>query len=136
MYHKGDLVYEAMTPRNKLVVLNSNDFFRTAIEALDKDKLGVVTVTDENERLVGILTDGDIRRVIIQNQDPLPMLFSALLKDYMTENPIAIRGDVTVKDALKFMNNKKVWVLPVVEGDNILIGLVHMQDLLEGFLSS
>jgi len=75
------------------------------------------------------LTDGDIRRKILNVQKP----FSALLNDdlilHINKKPSKIRGEYSVLSVLKLMKKKLIWDLPVVDKNNKLIGMLHLQSI-------
>jgi arabinose-5-phosphate isomerase len=96
-----------------------------AIAALHDKNLGAVMVTGENGKLVGILTDGDIRRILIGGD------FSELqLAEVMTRNPIAIAGNLLAADALSLMQQHEITILAVVDEQKKLQGILHLHDLL------
>ena len=94
--------------------------------------LGAVSVVDENNKMLGVLTDGDIRRGLSKGVDFLKRPVTEL----MTANPKTITIDKLAAAALHRMesNHPKpmpvlITVLPVVDAENHVIGLLHMTDL-------
>ena len=100
------------------------------IVEMTKKRLGTTVVLNDEHAIVGIITDGDLRRMLEKTTD-----FSLLrAKDIMSENPKTIGGDVLVVDALEIMKTKNISQLIVVE-DNIYAGIIHIHDLIrEGIL--
>ena len=90
--------------------------------------LGAVSVVDDAGRMLGILTDGDIRRGLSKGVDFLKRPVTEL----MTKQPKTITEDKLAAQALHIMESnhpKPITVLPVIDGDNKVIGLLHMTDL-------
>lgn len=94
-----------------------------------RDVRGVAGVVDGDGRLVGVITDGDLRRRLEKSQDPL----SGVAKDIMILNPKTIDADELAEKALFFMEEFKIQLLFVVEKDsadsNKPVGIVNFQDL-------
>ena len=127
-------VTKIMFTGEDIPLVTENDLFRTVLEILNRKKLGVVCVTDSQGKLTGIMTDGDVRRIILKTQDPLPKLFVKSVRELMTPNPIAVRDNVSLGHSLKLMNERLIWVLPVVDEEGVCLGLLHMQFVLREYL--
>ncbi|HVY85639.1 MAG TPA: KpsF/GutQ family sugar-phosphate isomerase [Caulobacterales bacterium] len=93
-----------------------------ALKAMSRDSLGCAGVV-ENGKLIGIITDGDLRRRLT------PEMFAKDARALMTPNPIVISPDAPVADAIAIMNEKRITVLFAVS-DGAPVGVVHMHDLL------
>ena len=87
------------------------------------------TAVVENNKLVGIITDGDIRRAIFKNQENND-LFSKNASFIMTNNPLTIAKDLLAIEAVKIMNNNSVTCLFIVDDNEDLIGIIHLHDCL------
>jgi len=94
-----------------------------AIVEMSAKGWGCVGITDAAGHLVGIITDGDLRRHM------RPDLLEARVEDVMTWGPNTVRPDQLASEALEILNSLKRTVLFVIEGDRA-VGLVHMHDLL------
>ncbi len=94
-----------------------------AIVEMSSKGWGCVGITDQADYLVGIITDGDLRRHM------RPDLLDARVEDVMTRGPNTVRPDQLAGEALQIINSLKRTVLFVVEADRA-VGLVHMHDLL------
>ena len=104
--------------------LSENDDFKTVIDVISKNLLGAAVVT-LNKKAIGIITDGDIRRVFSKNHNIEH--FNA--KNLMSLNPQKISSDTLASKALEIMNQHKITQL-VVEDDNKYIGLIHMHNII------
>ncbi|HET7847904.1 MAG TPA: KpsF/GutQ family sugar-phosphate isomerase [Pseudolabrys sp.] len=94
-----------------------------AIIEMSAKRLGCVGITDARGQLVGIITDGDLRRHMRAD------LLDAAVEDVMTRNPKTIRPDQLASETLEILNSAKVTALFVVEGTKP-VGIVHIHDLL------
>jgi KpsF/GutQ family protein len=119
--HSGEkvpIVYEDMTMKEAIIEITSKGF-------------GATAVLDRNQNLIGIITDGDLRRYIEKGND----LNNGSVKSAMTKNPKTIKYYETVADALNLMEKYKITVLLVLDENNKLIGILHLHDILrEGIL--
>jgi len=115
--------------RNEVPTVNVNDDLRQVIVEISTKRLGATAVM-ENNKLVGIITDGDLRRMLMEN----PNLENIIASQIMTKNPKYISPDSLVVDALSLMRQYNITQLPVVEGKKYK-GVIHLHDILkEGIL--
>ena len=100
---------------------------RQAIAEITAKGLGAVSIIDERGKLIGILTDGDLRRFLADREDALTRPVS----EAMTRNPMTIGPDALAAEAMRLMENTAggIMVLPVV-ADGAPIGMIHMHDIL------
>ena len=96
---------------------------KDVIVEMTRKRLGMTTVVDAAGRLVGVITDGDLRRHMRAD------LLKARVEDVMTRGPNTVRPDQLAGEALEILNSLKRTVLLVVDGERA-VGLVHMHDLL------
>ncbi|NPB07349.1 MAG: KpsF/GutQ family sugar-phosphate isomerase [Aquificae bacterium] len=87
---------------------------------------GATAVIDEEGKLVGIITDGDLRRFVNRGGD----FERSRARDVMTRNPKTARPDELALEALKRMEDHKITVLIVVDEENRPVGIIHMHDIL------
>jgi arabinose-5-phosphate isomerase len=90
--------------------------------------LGATSIVDEEGRLVGILTDGDLRRLLKNYEQPLELKVA----DVMTKNPKTISGGRMAAEAMHVMEAKGITVLPVIDEERHPIGLIHLHDIIRG----
>jgi arabinose-5-phosphate isomerase len=103
------------------------------VRAMSKFALGGVNVVDENENLIGVITEGDLRRAI---EKTAPENFSALrAEQMMTPDPVTVAPEMLAYDALRLMENrpKQISVLPVVAGGKS-VGLLRLHDVVRSGL--
>lgn len=120
----SDLFTVNATPK-----VNKDDDLKTTIVEISSNRLGATAVMD-NGNLIGIITDGDLRRMLEKNQD----IGSFVAEDIMTPNPQTIDKNTHVADALSIMRENNITQLLVVDGTKYA-GVIHLHDILrEGFL--
>jgi arabinose-5-phosphate isomerase len=88
--------------------------------------LGMTTVFDERNQLVGVFTDGDLRRAIDESLD----LLTTLMRDVMTPRGRTIQPDLLAAEAVRMMQTYKITSLLVVDEKDELVGVLHIHDLL------
>jgi arabinose-5-phosphate isomerase len=118
-------------PRNGCPVVGGTDPVRDVIYRISAGRLGAAAVVD-NGRLVGIITDGDLRRMLATRK----RLDGVLARHIMTRRPKTVPAGMLAADALERMKASNITQLPVVGDKNKkLLGFVHLHDLLrEGIL--
>lgn len=98
-----------------------------ALLEISQKALGMTTVVDSAGKLVGIYTDGDLRRTLDRNLD----IRKTRISEVMTKNPRVIQKDKLAVEALKLMEEKRItWALVIVNEVNEPVGVLHMHDLL------
>ena len=110
----------------KFASVKANSSAKELIIGMTSFPLGAACVVDEKENLLGIITDGDLRRVLLKTEN----FHQLKAKDLMTKNPISISPNDLIEDALELMENRKsqISVLPVVEKKKV-IGLLRIHDI-------
>lgn len=104
------------------------------VSAISKFALGAVNVVDENNQLLGIITDGDLRRTI---EKTAPESFAALTcETMMTKNPVVTMPEMLAYDALQLMENRphQISVLPVADAEGNCCGLIRIHDIVRSGL--
>jgi len=122
-------VKDLLDNENKPCVQLNDDVKKVIVEISEK-RLGVTAVVDSNEKVVGIITDGDIRRMLYKNDSFLGLE----AKDIMTVNPKSIHPDNLVIDAFSIMENFSITQLLVLENGSYK-GIVHLHDILKEGIS-
>lgn len=119
-------VRDLMITGEKMPLVSEDDSFQDVIKTISDYKLGMSMILGSDKRLVGVLTDGDIRRTIIKYSDTS----SLSVKDVMTVNPKRITSDSYAASALNLMEKYSITALAVVDEDNYPVGVIHVHDLL------
>jgi arabinose-5-phosphate isomerase len=100
--------------------------FRLAVRNINDKRLGITAVTDRAGRLVGALTDGDVRRFVLSGKP----IDQAVVEHAMTLRPRTIASDASLADALRAMEESKITSLFVV-ADGKPRGVIHMHQIVE-----
>jgi arabinose-5-phosphate isomerase len=103
----------------------------TIVEMTSK-RLGATCVVDESGRLMGIITDGDLRRMLQRTTD----IRSLTALNVASKNPKTIRKDSLAAIALEEMEDFKITQLIVVDGEHRPIGMLHLHDLVKAGLGN
>jgi len=119
----SDIVNYNSSPK---VDINLN--IKDAINEISSKMYGATAVLDKNI-VVGIITDGDIRRVLNQNKNPMNLK----VNEIMVKNPKFVSGDMLGSEALNLMNKSKITQLLVIDDGNYK-GMIHMHELLKAGL--
>ena len=121
-------VKDIMHTNENLPLIFADAPFKNAIIEITNKDLGCVCVVDKDNYLIGLITDGDVRRVL-QNSDDLREL---KVLTVMTKNPITIKPESFLGEALKVMENRtsEINVLPVIDENKKLVGLIRLHDII------
>ena len=119
-------VEEVMLSGDKIPVVLETDSAATAITTLNAKNLGAVIVVNAAGIVKGILTDGDVRRMLLEREGFTSHVTGAI----MTADPVCIRQEVLAADALSIMQQHEITVLPITHESGLLVGILHLHDLL------
>ena len=106
-------------------------------EALDKMtmlKMGICCIVEDG-KLTGIITDGDLRRKILEIQKPISSLLVDDVIVHAIRNPISIGIQENIENAVRIMENNLIWDLPVIDEHNKLHGLLHLHPVVKKLLA-
>jgi arabinose-5-phosphate isomerase len=95
------------------------------IHEMNSKRLGMTCVVDEQRRLLGIVTDGDLRRHMVAGSN----LLDRRAVDVMTVQPVTIRGNILAVEAIRLLEERKITSLVVVDPHGVVEGVVHLHDL-------
>jgi arabinose-5-phosphate isomerase len=113
------------------IVRTSTPMKETIIEMTSK-RLGATCVVDDNGKLVGIITDGDLRRLLQRTEN----VFGLTAGEVMKRNPKTIKKDALAVVALQEMEHYNITQLVVIDDERFPIGMIHIHDLVKAGLSS
>ena len=114
-----------MLPEHLCPVVRENTILKEALENMGEFNLGISCVVDSNRKLLGILTDGDVRRKLLKSQKPLSALFVDDVLDHSIKSPIVVNPSALLIDAVNLMDKNQVWDLPVLDNEGTLLGILH-----------
>jgi arabinose-5-phosphate isomerase len=126
-------VEDLMVTGKKIPFVKENLNMKAAIKVLSSKKLGTLIVQNKQNKTIGIITDGQIRRYSEKKPNISPMI----VKNVMTKNPLSIDKNALAAKALSIMNNKKITSLCVHDKNNKLktIGILHIHNILKSNIS-
>ena len=122
-------VEDLMLKNKKIPFINENTNMRKALKIITKKKLGVLIVQNNLKKTMGIITDGQIRRVSEKKGN----LDNLKVKNVMTANPISVDKEILAVKALSLMNLKRITSLCVHKNrkKNKTVGIIHIHNILE-----
>lgn len=120
-------VSDVMHTGNKVPIVNQGANMKEVVLEMTSKRFGATTVVDSKKELVGIFTDGDLRRLIEKSEN----IFKFKVKEVMNKNPKTIYAEELAARALNQMEHYKITCLIIIDKKRKPIGIVHMHDLLE-----
>ena len=106
--------------------INIKASLKDAIEEMSNKKVGFTSILDDKNKLVGILTDGDLRRAVLNKKN-----IDSSIKDCMTKNPITLNGSEMAIEAVNIMEKFEVSCFLITDKDEKVIGMLNLNDLFE-----
>ena len=135
-YHPGGSLGKKLNVKvNDLLDVNLkpevsfNEKFENVIDEISKNMLGATAVL-KNKKIMGIITDGDLRRFFSKNINPKSITASEI----MTKSPISVGSNILAYDAFKIMKENKITQLIVTENKNY-VGIIHLHNILKEGIS-
>jgi arabinose-5-phosphate isomerase len=119
-------VSEVMITGEHIPMVGKDTSLRQALSTLNAKNLGAVLIIDEQQRVAGIITDGDIRRMVAKDLD----LDTLNVSDHMTTGPKTISKKLLAADALSIMQEHEITILPITDEQGHLDGILHLHDLI------
>ena len=121
-------VSEVMKGKERLPIVPATASFGKAVAEINRHRLGVTAVVDAKGRITGVVTDGDVRRFLLDEKFDMTLPVAKV----MTRKPKTIPADTTLQDALRLMEDLRVMALFVVDAKKRPVGTVHMHHIVEG----
>lgn len=137
LYHPGGalgrkllLTVESLmhTGENNPIVGMDSTVKDAIIAMTTQGNLGATSIVDTSGCLAGILTDGDLRRLLKKYNHPLELIVG----EVMTKNPKTVSVGKMAAEAMHIMEEKGITVLPVIDHDRKPVGLIHLHDIIRG----
>ena len=124
-----------MLPLEQTPKTSARTMLKEALELMDKHRLGIVCISDSDGRLQGIITDGDIRRMLSNVQKPLAALMSDDVIVHAIKHPTTVTASTSLQNAIEIMGKKQIWDLPVVDQGE-LRGLLHLHPAINAIVGA
>lgn len=119
-------VSDIMHTGNAIPVVDQGATLKQALLEISNKGLGMTAIADDEQKLLGIFTDGDLRRTL----DTAADIQTALITEHMTANCVTIHPEQIASDALTVMHEKKINALIVTDKNGLIQGALNMHDLL------
>ena len=112
--------------KKNIPLVTGNSKFSKLLEKTTKSNLGLAIITDSQKKLIGVISDGDIKRIMKENKD----FESIQIKTVMTKTPIIVSPTMLAAEALSVLEDNNITVLPVVD-KNKVIGILTLKDIIK-----
>lgn len=119
-------VKDVVNSTKKNPIIHGSSTIKEALFLMTAQGMGATSIVDQEDKLVGILTDGDIRRAFALSDQ----LLQLTVNEFCNHQPTVITADLLAVDALKIMEERKINVLPIVDDHHRPIGMIHIHDLM------
>ena len=127
-------VNDVMIPFGDFPVVSKKMILKEALTEMDMANLGLVCIINDKKELIGIITDGDLRRKLLKVQKP----FSSFLIDdvliHSKRDPVTCSSNDDLKYVVEKMGRIQIWDLPVLDNEKKLIGLLHLHPAVKKLL--
>lgn len=132
--HPGGTLGQRLSSQVKDIMLTGTSIPRVvegtslegAIREINRLELGAVFIVSSDDILVGIITDGDLRRFLVDNDS----VMGKSIEDVMSKNPRTVSPSSPAFDALNIMEKFQITVLPITDSDGRVLGILHLHDIL------
>lgn len=128
------LVSDVMISLDRVPTAHEEEIFKEALEEMGRTRLGIVCIVDSDKNLLGIITDGDIRRKLLKVQKPFSAFLVDDALDHAIRAPMTIKPGDTLIHAVEVMEQKQIWDMPVVDTEGKLVGLLHLHPAVRALL--
>ena len=123
---KLNLSLDTLIDSERIPRVNPSSSFVEVIDEISSKMYGATAVTKDNE-IVGIITDGDIRRVIEKRKN----IEDIIASEFMSSKPKVLKSDILANEALKIMRKNNISQVLITDKNNSLIGVVHILDIIK-----
>ncbi len=124
------LIEDIMHTGEKVPQVHEDAKLSEALFNITENGLGMTVIVDDAQKVIGIFTDGDLRRTLDKDKNRDIDIHNTAISKLMTPNCMTITSGILAAEALQLMDKHKINALPVTDEDNRLIGAINMHDLL------
>lgn len=119
-------VKDCMRKGTENPVVRNDSKVKEVLSAITSSKAGAAVIMDKEDKVVGIFTDGDLRRQILKSDN----ILDSSIGEVMTKKPVMVDKEMLAAEAMRVLEDKKIDEVPVVDKDGSIVGLLDVQDLL------
>ena len=123
---KLNLSLDSLIDSKRIPVVSPSSSFVEVIDEISSKMYGATAVIKDN-KIVGVITDGDIRRVIEKRKN----IEGIIASEFMSSNPKILKSDILANEALKIMRKNNISQVLITDKNNSLIGVVHILDIIK-----
>jgi arabinose-5-phosphate isomerase len=116
-------------PELKKFLVDRKSNLKKVLKVINKNANGIALVVNHKLQLQGVVTDGDLRRLILNKQSPLPALLITSAIEFGTRSPKNIKENDTLSKAIVLMDESRIWDLPVLNDLGNVVGLLNRHNL-------
>ena len=128
-------IMDVLLSPDRVPMVQQTTLLKQVLEEMNKFRLGVACIVDDDEKLIGIFTDGDIRRLLLKSQKPFAALFVDDIIQHANTSPATISGNASLQEGIILMEEKEIWDLPVVsENGSTFLGLLHLHPAIKAVM--
>ena len=117
---------DVMVSGDEMPIINHDELSKDVIKIISEKGIGVTFVKDQDHKIIGLITDGDIRRAI----DKSNYFFDMTAQDFMSKDFISVSPDDLASECLRKMADKKIGCLAVMQHKE-LVGIINQKDLVK-----
>ena len=115
-------------------VMSARTLVKEALELMSEKRLGLACVVDDDGKLIGLFTDGDLRRLLLKIQKPISALFADDIIAYARTEFTSVDRNMNIQGALKLLQDREIFDLPVLDEFGRLEGVIHLHPALKELL--
>ena len=112
--------------KKNIPLVNGSSEFSQLLDKTTKSNLGLAPIIDDRKKLIGVISDGDIKRIMKKNKN----FESIEIKKVMTKKPVIVRPTMLAAEALSIIEDNSINALPVVD-ENKVIGILTLKDIIK-----
>ena len=127
-------VQDIMMPIGSFPMVSEENLFHETLQEMMKWGLGIACIVNAENTLRAVLTDGDIRRMLLTVQKPTSALHVDKVMKFAMQNPITVVPSNSLVAVINLMEEKAIWDVPVVDNEGTLVGLVHLHPVVKALL--
>ena len=118
-------IQDVMRTGDQLPIVHADTTLRDGLLEMSRKGLGMTAIVDAQRRVLGIFTDGDLRRTLDRDAD----LRTRRMADVMTANPKTVKPEMLAAEAVHLMETSRITQLLVVDEQHVLLGALNVHDL-------
>ena len=127
-------IKDIILPPEDIPVMPPRTLLKEALEMMTAKRLGLACVIDDNGKLIGLFTDGDLRRMLLRSQKPLSALFADDIIDHARMQFSSVDQNTGIEEALTLLQQREIFDLPVLDENGGLEGVIHLHPALRALL--